>query len=587
MVNYLPKIQHLSLAIAIGSLLGLFPAKKSEAISFTPIADTDGIFQTFFNNARPGINDSGTVAFTANLDSGGGGIFTGSGGLATPIVESNDGFSLFTTAPSINNNGRVAFQANKIGDGFGIFSSSGGSVTTIADSSFGFFGDAPDINDDGTVIFLANSFSVPGNGIYSGSGGPINTIANATNNFTGIGTPSINNDGIATFIAGMAGRTGVFTESDGSTNQIATGNNFADIFQSPDINNNGTVSFVTDLVSGIDGVFKSSDGSLTAIADTSDPRFNTFFNFAAAINDSETVAFQAGLNPTDPLATGIFVASDPLGIIKVIETGDQLAGTTVTSLSFSSRGLNNSNQIAFAAQLDNGTSGIYRANLGQVPEASPLIDFDDHPINFNFPSVNNVQLNNQPTDVLLENGFRLEDWSYTITAEDTNPLMFMWDANRMFNLSQTANIEVGIFGNTSITLDGNTPSEFEFFNQGFIDNINDPAVEFLATPTLQNGVPLSISWLENGIEANVSQGDHLLGIKSGFSWTPNAVGDKITISSVYGVATGSFTPQNPTSVPETTSTFGFLALGTLGIASSKRRKPKPSKSTEKEVEKVS
>ena len=41
-----------------------------------------------------------------------------------------------------------------------------------------------------------------------------------------------------------------------------------------------------------------------------------------------------------------------------------------------------------------------------------------------------------------------------------------------------------------------------------------------------------------------------------------------------------------TSVPEPTSTLGFLALGTLGAASTLKRKLKPSKSAEKETTKV-
>lgn len=39
-------------------------------------------------------------------------------------------------------------------------------------------------------------------------------------------------------------------------------------------------------------------------------------------------------------------------------------------------------------------------------------------------------------------------------------------------------------------------------------------------------------------------------------------------------------------VPEPTSTLSFLALGTLGAASTLKRKLKPSKSTEKETTKV-
>ncbi|MDJ0545043.1 MAG: PEP-CTERM sorting domain-containing protein, partial [Microcystis sp. M53601_WE4] len=45
-----------------------------------------------------------------------------------------------------------------------------------------------------------------------------------------------------------------------------------------------------------------------------------------------------------------------------------------------------------------------------------------------------------------------------------------------------------------------------------------------------------------------------------------------------------FTPAN--AVPEPTSILGLLALGTLGAASTLKRKLKPSKSTEKETTKI-
>ncbi len=46
------------------------------------------------------------------------------------------------------------------------------------------------------------------------------------------------------------------------------------------------------------------------------------------------------------------------------------------------------------------------------------------------------------------------------------------------------------------------------------------------------------------------------------------------------------TRKTPTSVPEPSSTLGFLALGTLGASSTLKRKLKTSKSSEKELEKV-
>lgn len=65
---------------------------------------------------------------------------------------------------------------------------------------------------------------------------------------------------------------------------------------------------------------------------------------------------------------GIFIGSDPV-TDKVIATGDPLFGSTVTDLRFG--GLNNSGQIAFLAELTDGTEGIFVAT--PVPESSEAL----------------------------------------------------------------------------------------------------------------------------------------------------------------------------------------------------------------------
>jgi hypothetical protein len=58
---------------------------------------------------------------------------------------------------------------------------------------------------------------------------------------------------------------------------------------------------------------------------------------------------------------------------KVIGTGDNLFESTVTSISFGNHGLNNLGQLAFYAQLANGTSGIFRADpVSDTPEPEPV-----------------------------------------------------------------------------------------------------------------------------------------------------------------------------------------------------------------------
>jgi len=133
-------------------------------------------------------------------------------------------------------------------------------------------------------------------------------------------------------------------------------------FRGTAINDSNTVAFLADLDAGGSGIFTSSGGAITTVADTSGP-FSSFEVESTAINDSGTVAFLANL---DAGGAGIFTGLDSV-VDQVIATGDLLFGSTVTSLSFSKTGLNNSGQVAFFARLANGTEGIFRANPASEP----------------------------------------------------------------------------------------------------------------------------------------------------------------------------------------------------------------------------
>jgi hypothetical protein len=78
----------------------------------------------------------------------------------------------------------------------------------------------------------------------------------------------------------------------------------------------------------------------------------------------------------DTGVTGIFTGADPIAD-KVIAIGDMLFGSRVTSLYFSNQGLNNSGQLAFVAGLENGISGVFRADpqppVQSVPEPSSVL----------------------------------------------------------------------------------------------------------------------------------------------------------------------------------------------------------------------
>jgi hypothetical protein len=86
----------------------------------TTIADTNGPFQSFgffLSFVPPALNDNGDVAFLADLDEGGSGIFTGPDPVADKIIQTGDTLdgavikSLRFCDDGLNDSGQLAFQA--------------------------------------------------------------------------------------------------------------------------------------------------------------------------------------------------------------------------------------------------------------------------------------------------------------------------------------------------------------------------------------------------------------------------------------------------------------------------------------------
>jgi hypothetical protein len=107
---------------------------KGSGGALTTIADTRGSF-TRFN--PPSINNEGTVAFIPEAGGvSGSGVFIGSGGALTTIADTSGPFSSFSNSrPGINDGGTVAFTAGLDSGESGAFTASDGTFTTIADDS--------------------------------------------------------------------------------------------------------------------------------------------------------------------------------------------------------------------------------------------------------------------------------------------------------------------------------------------------------------------------------------------------------------------------------------------------------------------
>lgn len=101
----------------------------------------------------------------------------------------------------------------------------------------------------------------------------------------------------------------------------------------------------------------------------------------------------------------------------------------------------------------------------------------------------------------------------------------------------------------------------------------------LATPS---GIA-AIDWL-NGLDSLSLVFDSPFLTTAGGTITLNNIASDFNGDAISGSITAMSEP--PTTVPEPTSTLSLLALGTLGAASTLKRKLKTSKSSEKELEKV-
>jgi hypothetical protein len=287
----------------------------------TTIADTAGSFSDVGSSAS--INDGGLVAFAATLDTGVKGIFTGTGGSTTPIVDNSGPFDSFDP-PIINTNDLVAFSAQFDNGNSGIYVINGGTLTPIATlggaETFIAF-DPPTMNNLGTVAFLGyRSFGGMGlgsSGIYTGNGGALTPIVGAGLPTATFSDPSINDSGSIAYVRyGSNGEPYSIFVSGTSTPVVTTSAGGFGNFQSPSLNNLGNVAFM---------------GYLYSYPSTGD--------------------------------FGIFAGPDPIAD-KVIQPGDPLFGSTVTSVDLSlGRRLDDHGDIAFNYALANGVKGIAIARI--------------------------------------------------------------------------------------------------------------------------------------------------------------------------------------------------------------------------------
>jgi hypothetical protein len=237
--------------------------------------------------------------------------------------------------------------------------------TKIADTGDGLanFGDAPALNQGGTIAFLAH----PADGrvrncIYTGGGADLTTIACEGPLDISLSTfPSIADDGTVAFVQSFRQTSQQILLGDGSTvtSLYATQGSFFTSFGDPYLNQSATVAFwaSTLILSNLEGIFRGDGGDPAIIA--RDDVFDAYrFGRFPALNDAGTVAYQ--LRFFGP----VFVTS--------VNVGDGDTTTVLYSnqdgffVSFGNPVLNDAGVAAFFATLADGSSGIFSGDGGPL-----------------------------------------------------------------------------------------------------------------------------------------------------------------------------------------------------------------------------
>lgn len=360
-INDLGQIVVQAIKISTGENHAVLLTPNSVGATFTNVTDsTSPIFKGF--GAYPTINDSGEVAYNAELDAGGIGIFkTDVNGNTVKIADDGTG------APSINNAGEVASR-QFVGAEVQLYKGTSSAALQTITQTGNYFNSFPGytyLADTGISVFYAtrSPASPVLRGIYAGIGiGQTAQVIDSTGVFNSFGAnPSINNAGEVAFSASLDTPVGGIwvgnTSGNNATQPVITmqTSSLYNFDGAPFINDNGEIAFLANEVGPAVFMINQDGSNLRKIADSA----GEFSQLRSPVtNNVGTFVFFAF---TDQGGHGIFTGPDVLAN-KIIATGDPLFGSTVASLGFF-RGLSNDNQIAFFYSLADGRSGIARAKL--------------------------------------------------------------------------------------------------------------------------------------------------------------------------------------------------------------------------------
>lgn len=359
--------------------LGLFGSAGAVVASPTRVVDMTS-FQTPGSSldVDVALGDDGTLAFRSIGPGAVGSVYRGSilGGTSITIV--GDQFGQ-TRSLSVNPQGDIGFVG---AGGHNLYRSSGGVLLTIRGDAFGIsdFGMSR-LGADGQFAFGGTTQG--GRGLFTGpsSTGSIITIHGL--NAAGISEPTdmdsdgdgIGGDEVAFRAVGPTGAPGIYAIGRGGGTVITLtgrdfltgGTTFTDVGE-PSINGDSVV-FRGSLSNGEHGLYSASlsGGVLLTVRGLSFGEDE--MPGASSVNRRRSVTWQEQ-SSSDTVSRIAFASLDGGGPETLISVGDPLDGSIVTRLVYSPEAFNNFDQLAFYAELADGTAGIYLAS--SIPGPSVL-----------------------------------------------------------------------------------------------------------------------------------------------------------------------------------------------------------------------
>lgn len=362
-------------------------ADPSLAWNFTKIVDTStaipGGTGNFTSVSVPSLEGDDLVFYGSGIGDQRG-IYTFIGGVLSVMADTNTpipgGMGNFKSpcSPTIDD-GTVVFN-----DYYqGIYISTGGTLNTVADtntpipSGTGTFEwlAVPDM-DGGIVVFHGND-QVSQAGIYTFKGGALSVIADTNTpipgqaeNFNAFGTyPSIDSENVTFKGFYRSWKKGIYTHIDEALNVIVDTNtpvpggtgNFTD-FNGYTPTDDGNVAFHGIGIDGQEGIYISTDGALSIVANTNTPipgGTGTFTHFGSFPSmDDGNIVFR-GIGSDGQMGIYANIGGELLAIIDLnsMLDGKNLSGVWSPDL--------RENTVVFDAHFTDGTETIYRADLVQ------------------------------------------------------------------------------------------------------------------------------------------------------------------------------------------------------------------------------